>query len=69
MEKIICTLILIALSCLSGYVVVYCATTTICETTCCPELLVAGAALALMMMLYFLIDAVKFIWKGGKNDL
>lgn len=69
MEKVICTLILITLGCLSSYVVAYCATITICATTCCPELLAVGAALALMMVFYFLIDAVKFIWKGGKNDL
>ena len=67
MEKIICTLILIALGCLSSYVVTYCATITICETKCCPELLVVGATLTLMMVFYFLIDTVKFIWKGGQE--
>lgn len=69
MEKIICTLILMVLGCLSSYVVVYCAIITICETTVCPELLVVGAVLALMMVFYFLKDSIESIWKGGKNDL
>jgi hypothetical protein len=67
MEKVISTLIVIALGCLSSYVVTHCAVVTICETKCCPELLTMGAALTLMMVFYFLIDTVKFIWKGGQE--
>lgn len=67
MKKVIFTLIVIALVCFSSYVVTYCTAVTICETECHPELLTLGTSSALTMVLYFLIDTVKFIWKGGQE--
>jgi hypothetical protein len=67
MEKVIFTLIVIALGCFSCFVITYCAVITICETQRCPELLTLGTAVALLMVFYFLIDTIKFVWKGGQE--
>lgn len=67
MEKVIFTLTVITLGCFSCFVVTYCAVITICETKHCPELITLGTALALTMVLYFLIDIIKFVWKGGRE--